>query len=132
MMKNTIVVCSLAFWALSSGSMALAQKTPAPPPVEGRVVPKKKSRTNIPPAPAISALRSHSKRAGIAKAMGANHVPGEDLSHRMDLSGKPNGFYPVSKATTVADARKQTSAVKTNTKRVAKQEFSPKPTPSPH
>ncbi len=118
-MKMTIALLAVAFVAGAVPGLASAQTNPGPPPpVKGQTAAK--SAKGIPPAPPISGLRSRRRKSSSADA--AKHIPGHDDSGRIDMSAKPVGFYPAAKGASPSNLGNQQSAIKTGTKRVAKQE----------
>ncbi len=134
-MKLTTFVSSLLMVA-GMPALAIAQTGPGPaPPIIGSGSVKAKGSSAIPPAPAVSARSSSKSKAtkrAAARMAEKNRVPGFEVTGRIDMSGKPVAFYPTSKGAIAVDPRKQQSAIKTNTKRVAKQEQNPRPTQPPH
>ena len=52
---------------------------------------------------------------------GTHRTPGQDPSNRIDMSAKPVNFYPVSKALSAADVKKNQLSANRVTTRVAKQ-----------
>lgn len=97
-------------FAQSPGTGATVRKA-TPPPLRGSV----RSRRKLPPPPPLSVLRRSRRGAASASAKSQENPYAGDPGGRIDMAGKPVGFYPSSRS--INGARSQTSATRTFTKR---------------
>jgi hypothetical protein len=115
-MKFTPMFFVLVLFAGSIPSVASGQTksdTPAPPPLKKSSTAVRKGRKAIPPPPPISSIKSPRKRRGLSAGT-TGTVLGREETGRIDMSGKPVGFYPVTRGTDAVNPSRQAPATRSS------------------
>jgi hypothetical protein len=115
-MKSTLLLFMFALMVANSPSTASGQtisRTPPPPPLAKRSTVKAKGNKAIPPAPPSALSKSELKKRNSWSSKASRYqTPGREVTGRRDMSGKPTGFYPVTRGVDIPNPSAQLSASK--------------------